>query len=108
LGIVNRDTSSIVAHNTASVGPDVHVSDRTLTAVMNVDPQHLARPAKPIDLNLRYVGDSLPGELACLLLVRLALLHIRPDGSGSQAYRAEREDRSSVGGDLRGCAEEAT
>ncbi len=108
LGIFNRDTSGIVAPDTTSVSPDIHVYDRALTAVMNVGPQQLAGPAEPLDLNLRQAGDFLPGELACLLLVRLALLRIHPDGPGSQAYRAEREDRRGVGGDLRGRAEEAT
>jgi hypothetical protein len=108
LGIFNRDTGGVVAPNTTSVSPDIHVCDRALTAVINVDPQHLAGPAKPLDLNLRYVGDFLPGELSRLLLVRLALLRIRPDRPGSQAYRAEREDHRGVGSDLRGCAEQAT
>jgi len=53
LGIVNRDTSGIVAPDATSIGPDIHVCDRAVTAVMNVDPQELARPAKPLDLDLR-------------------------------------------------------
>jgi hypothetical protein len=53
LGIFNRDTSGVVAPDTTSVSPDIHVRDRALTAVMNVDPQHLAGPATPLDLHLR-------------------------------------------------------
>ncbi len=108
LGVFNRDTSGIVAPDTTSVSPDIHVSDRALTAVMDVDPQQLAGPAEPLDLNLRQVGDFLPGELARLLPVRLAQLRIRPDGPGSQAYGAQREDRRGAGRDLRGRAEQAT
>jgi hypothetical protein len=108
LGIFHRDTSGIVPHDTASVSPDIHVRDRALTTVMNVDPQHLAGPAKPLDPDLRQVGEPPPGQLTRLLLVRLALLRIRPDGPGSQAYRTEREDHRGVGGDLRGRAEQAT
>ena len=108
LGIVNRDTSGVVAPHATSVSPDIHVCDRPLTTVMNLDPQHLAGPAKPLDLNLRQVGEPLPGELARLLLARPALLRIHPDRPGSQAYNAEGEDRRSVRGDLRGRAEQAT
>ena len=108
LGIVHRDTSGVAATDTTSIGPDVHVRDRALTAVMNIDPQHLAGPAEPLDLDLCQVGDFLPGELARLMLVRLAQLRIQPDGPGSQGYGAEREDHRSVSGDLRGRAEQAT
>jgi hypothetical protein len=108
LGIFRRDTSGIVAPNTASIRPDIHVCDRALTAVMNVDPQQLAGATEPLDLNLRQVGGLLPEDLASLLLVRLALLRTRPDGPGSQANRAEPQDRSGVGGDLRGRGEHAS
>src|SRR5258708_3755771 len=108
LGIFHRDTSGIMAPDTTSVSPDIHVRDRALTAVMNLNPQHLAGPAKPLHLHLRQALDFLPGELARLLLVRLAQLRIRPDGPGSQAYGSEREDHRGVRVDLPGRAEQAT
>jgi hypothetical protein len=108
LGIFHRDTSGIMAPHATSVSPDIHVRDRALTTVMNLDPQHLAGPAKPLDRHLRQVGEPLPGELARLLLARLALLRIHPDRPGSQGYSAEGEDSRGVRGDLRGRAEQAT
>jgi len=82
LNIVDRNAGSVVARDATGIGPYVHVPDRALTAVMDVDPQHLARPAKPRDLHLRNVGDCLPRESACLQLVCPSLLRIRPGGCG--------------------------
>jgi len=108
LGIVHRDTRGVVAPDTTSVSPDIHVRDRALTTIMNLDPQQLAGPAEPRDLHFRQVGEPLPGELARLLLVRRALLRVRPDRPGSQDYNAEGEEHRGVSGDLPGRAEQAT
>ncbi len=51
LGIFNWDTSGVVPPDTTSVSPHIHVRDRPLTTVMNLDPQHLAGPAQPLDLH---------------------------------------------------------
>jgi hypothetical protein len=82
LNIVDRNAGSVVARDATSIGPYVHVPDRALTAVMNVDPQHLARPAKPRDPHLCNVGDCLPRESARLQPVCPPLLHICPGGCG--------------------------
>ncbi len=106
--VVDWYACGVVAHNAASISPHVHVPDRTLTAVMNVDPQHLAGPAKPLDLHLCDVSDGLSRELVCLLPVGPSLLRIRPGGSDGQAYHPEREKRCSVSGDLSRCAEDSS
>ncbi len=87
--------------HTPDLDPDVHIADRTLAAVRNGNLGQFVRTTKPLDLNLRDIGDLAPLQLACLLLVRPALLYVRSDSPGSQAHGPEREERSRVGRNFR-------